>query len=410
MCAQNSPRSGGRFWPPLSGLNWDSRLAILFKLKALILGFFSQWSSRPLERSKSRGPVWRKALFHHFVCFAAGLFVGFTPFVPINVSTTSSLMYERQALSSKMTSPYGELPSSGLIQENTTVFVVNEVIGKRELIDEASNYSQPTEPIIKSSISMPRRLLIIVTPTYYRPLQAYFLSHLAHTLKLVPRPLLWIVVEMNSQSSETADLLRRTGVMYRHLVCNKNMTEVKDRSVHQRNVALSHIQTHRLDGIVYFADDVNVYSVDLFQKIREIRRFGTWTVPKLTECNTEIVLEGPICNGTQVIGWQTNDMTKKFRRFHADASGFAFNSTILWDPKRWHRPTLQPIRQIDTVKDGFQVSTLIEQIVEDEAQMEGMPEGCSRVMVWRLHLKSAYSSYPTGWLAKQNLDAIAPLA
>jgi len=34
---------------------------------------------------------------------------------------------------------------------------------------------------------------------------------------------------------------------------------------------LEHIEHHKLDGIVYFADDDNVYSLDLFQTIRDIR-------------------------------------------------------------------------------------------------------------------------------------------
>lgn len=116
-----------------------------------------------------------------------------------------------------------------------------------------------------------RKLLIVVTPTYTRPFQAYYLNRLAQTLKLVPPPLIWIVIEMNAQSAETTEILRKTGLMYRHLVCNKNMTDVRDRNVHQRNVALAHIEMHRLDGIVYFADDANVYSVDLFADLRQIR-------------------------------------------------------------------------------------------------------------------------------------------
>jgi hypothetical protein len=120
-----------------------------------------------------------------------------------------------------------------------------------------------------------RKLLILVTPTYAHPFQAYNLNRLAHTLKLVPPPVLWIVVEMTSQSAETTDILRRTGIMYRHLVCDKNLTDVRDRSVHQRNIALSHIETHRLDGIIYFADEGNVYSTDLFEQMRQIRYFFT---------------------------------------------------------------------------------------------------------------------------------------
>ncbi|KAG2409760.1 beta-1,4-xylosyltransferase protein [Vigna angularis] len=124
---------------------------------------------------------------------------------------------------------------------------------------------------------------------------------------------------------------------------------------------MAHIETHRLDGIVYFADDDNIYSLDLFQRMREIRRFGTWTVARLSGDKSRI------------------------------------------DPKKWHRPTLEPIRQLDSV------STLIEQLVEDESQMEGLMDNCSRVMVWHIDLESSYSSYLQKWIVKNNLDAIFQL-
>lgn len=89
-------------------------------------------------------------------------------------------------------------------------------------------------------------------------------------------------------------------------------------------------------------------------------RFGIWPVAMLAQSKNKAILEGPVCNGSEVIGWHTNEKSKRLRRFHVDMSGFAFNSTILWDPKRWNRPFLNPIRQLSTVKEGFQVFYLID--------------------------------------------------
>ncbi|URD77308.1 glycosyltransferase family 43 protein [Musa troglodytarum] len=127
------------------------------------------------------------------------------------------------------------------------------------------------------------KLLIIVTPTYNRAFQGYHLSRLAHALKLVPPRLLWIVVETKTATAETADILRRSGVTYRHLVCRKNTSVNLHRDVRQRHTALKHIRLHRLDGIVYLADDDNVYSLDLSHRPRRIRRFGTWPVARLAQ-------------------------------------------------------------------------------------------------------------------------------
>ncbi|XP_057959323.1 probable beta-1,4-xylosyltransferase IRX9H [Malania oleifera] len=410
-CTQISTQSGGVSSPLFDASECYSAW---YKLQALIFCLSLQRSSRPPERSKARGQVWRRSLFHFFICFMVGIFIGLTPIVSMNLSM--NLMSKHQAFSFEMIPPIGKFESYGVVSRNKTSSVESQGINNtatsnpRAKKNVTSDDTRATLSLNQNSSLVLHRLLIIVTATHVRPLQAYYLNRLAHTLKLVPPPLLWIAVEMTSQSAETADILRRSGVMYRHLVCNKNLTDIKGRSIHQRNVALSHIQTHHLDGVVYFADDDNIYSLDIFEEMRQIRRFGTWMVPKMMESKGKVILEGPICNGTQVIGWHTDEMTRKFRRFHADISGFAFNSTILWDPKRWHRPTLEAIRQLDTVKESFQVSTFIEQVVEDESQMEGLLQDCSRIMVWHVHLESAYSFYPPEWYMKSNLDVISPLA
>lgn len=131
----------------------------------------------------------------------------------------------------------------------------------------------PDQSVRKQFNPVPEhKLLIVVTPTYNRAAQAYFLHRLAQTLRLVPPPLLWIVVETGSKpSTETASILSRSGVMYRHISCKHTSGEIKDRGVHQRNKALDLIEHHRLEGIVYFADDDNIYSIELFDRLRDIR-------------------------------------------------------------------------------------------------------------------------------------------
>ncbi|CAK9166102.1 unnamed protein product [Ilex paraguariensis] len=408
-CNQNYPPAGGLM------CYFGSLAYVLYRAQAFVLGVFSTRSSRSLERPKLNGHVWMRVLFHFFTCFVVGVFVGFAPLVSMHLSI--NLVSKHQIISFEVfptaekvhfhdavTRNMAPSVDRSTIKDNATLGVISG-----EVRSEISNYTLLDQSLRQDPTMEFHKLLIIVTPTYPRSFQTYYLNRLARTLKLVPPPLLWIVVEMTSQSMETADILRRTGVMYRHLVCNENLTDMIDRGVHQRNVALSHIETHRLDGIIYFADDDNIYSADLFEQIRQIRRLGTWTVAKMLESQSKTILEGPICNGSQVIGWHTDDLTRRFKRFHAEMSGFAFNSSILWDPKRWHRPTLEPIRQLDTVKAGFQVSTFIEQLVEDESQMEGLPQDCSRIMVWHLHVESS-CSHPHKWFMKDNLDGIAPLS
>ncbi|KAK4745530.1 hypothetical protein SAY87_011842 [Trapa incisa] len=350
---------------------------------------------------------WRRGVFQFFIFFMFGMFIGCTPFASLSLSTNIT----------------SNKPQSFVLDTNRTILLEGEPGDSHLILDQLSKDQAGVkdllgDPKMDNNRSVMENMfvevknpLIIVTATQTGPFQAFYLNRLASTLKLVPPPLLWVVVEMNAQSHESANVLRKTGVMYRHVVCNKNLTDLTGMRVHQRNAALSHIEVHRLDGIVYFADEENVYSIDLFEDMRKIRRFGTWVVGKVSERRNGAVLEGPVCNGTEVIGWHL-DRSKRWaraRRFQMEMSGFAFNSTILWDPKRWHRPTLEPIRQLDTVKEGFQVTAFVEQLVEDESQMEGLPSSCLRVMAWEVHREDTSTALYAQYLsATNNLDHINP--
>ncbi|KAJ4966176.1 hypothetical protein NE237_018025 [Protea cynaroides] len=370
----------------LSGLNYSSNspyfavLAVGFR--RFRAGIFS------LRNSRKGQPLWKRFLYRLLLCFVLGFVLGLTPFGNVDG-------IRRQDI------PHVIKPSTFNVQQS-----LGGIVGQENVVLETANQGLETKSEIDPVDLIPRKQLIIVTPTYNRPFQAYFLNRLGQALRLVRPPLLWIVVEMNSASQETAEILGKTGVLYRHLVCSKNLTNIKDRGVHQRNRALEHIELHKLDGIVYFADDDNIYSLELFESMREIRRFGTWPVAMLAQGKNKAILEGPVCNGSLVVGWHTNEKSKRLRRFHVDMSGFAFNSTILWDPKRWHLPISDPIRQQDTVKEGFQETTFIKQVVEDESQMEAIPLGCSRVVNWHLHLEVCSHAYPKGWVLQKNLDVV----
>ncbi|CAB4297876.1 unnamed protein product [Prunus armeniaca] len=374
--------SSSRYSPPFP----SAILAFTVTIRRFIAGVL-------FHRPNRKGQQWRRVFYRCLLFFFLGFLLGLLPFGHVDDDE------ETRGRSFN----FDIKPSHVNVQfdnDNT-----DRVVKRREdlVVDVSLGVVESRGELVQ------RKQLIIVTPTYNRALQAYFLNRLGQLLRLVPPPLLWIVVENKAASFETAEILRKSSVMYRHLVCSNNSTSAKDRGVYQRNTALEHIERHTLDGIVYFADDDNIYSLDLFDRLRDISRFGTWPVAMLTQSKNKAILEGPVCNGTQVIGWHTNEKSKRLRRFHVDMSGFAFNSTILWDPKRWHRPTYVPIRQLDTVKEGFQETTFIEQVVEDERQMEGMPTGCSKVMNWHLHLQAHSPVYPKGWQLQKNLDIVVPI-
>ena len=64
----------------------------------------------------------------------------------------------------------------------------------------------------------------------------------------------------------------------------------------------------------------------------------------------KVVVRGPACSASAVAGWFSRDYgangtaaATTARPPEVDAHGFAFNSSVLWDPERWGRyPTSEP--------------------------------------------------------------------
>lgn len=236
----------------------------LSPVRRFITGIFIQ---RHHSR-KSNQFSWRKSLFHCFLCFFLGFLFGMAPF-----NNDFSELKHHDVSNSDFS--FEVKPTVVDVDKSVGVLGFDERVKKDNMFVDAIELGvvqrNERDEIKRMLDFVPGKLLIVVTPTYNRATQAYYLNRLGQVLRLVRPPVLWIVVEMNVASMETADILRNMGIMYRHLVCVKNSTDVKDRGVHQRNTAVEHIERHKLDGIVYFADDDNVYSLELFESTREIR-------------------------------------------------------------------------------------------------------------------------------------------
>lgn len=213
------------------------------------------------DRSKKRVQLWKKAAIHFALCFVMGFFTGFAP-------TSTASLFSSQA------NPYRSISNLGISAQPAQSQPLQKPSSATTDNNNRSLLSDEIPASVNSSVeesAPPRDLLIVVTTT--RPGDRFlgpWLRRLGHTLRLVPSPLLWIVVEAHGDAPRTPELLRRTGIMYRHLTYKENFTDPNAEADHQRNVALNHIEYHRLDGIVHFADVSNVYHLDFFEQIREI--------------------------------------------------------------------------------------------------------------------------------------------
>ncbi|XP_031113495.1 probable beta-1,4-xylosyltransferase IRX9 [Ipomoea triloba] len=345
-----------------------------------------------MERSKKKVQLWKKAIVHFLLCFVMGFFTGFAPAGKASIFSGRLSVSKAQANS---TGKAVEIPHGTRTQGEN----LNGTLLGRNFSAEPARSNNASKPAFSKKLQAkgvaedldPRRLIIIVTPTSGKnQLRGVLIRRLASTLRLVPQPLVWVVVEQQSEDSGVSEILRKTGIMYRHLVSKENFTDIQEELDHQRNVALNHIEHHRLSGIVHFAGLFNVYDLSFFHQLRSIEVFGTWPVALLSANKNEVVIEGPVCDSSEVIGWHlkrvniNNNQTDDDQKPAIRVSNFAFNSSILWDPERWGRTSsLQ-----DTSQDSLKF--VRKEVIEDEAKLMGIPQedDCSKVLLWNLQFST----------------------
>ena len=150
------------------------------------------------KKGSGGSQLWKKALLHSSLCFVMGFFTGFAP---------SSVSDWRSAAP-----PVGAgvgVGSSHMVRTLHSAGAVGAV--NRSLLAQGAATAAGNEP------ATPRPLLVVVTTTESTPTaageRAAMLTRMAHTLRLVPPPLLWVVVEAAPDVPATASLLRDTGLL-----------------------------------------------------------------------------------------------------------------------------------------------------------------------------------------------------
>ncbi|XP_028322238.1 galactosylgalactosylxylosylprotein 3-beta-glucuronosyltransferase 1 [Gouania willdenowi] len=223
----------------------------------------------------------------------------------------------------------------------------------------------------------------VVTPTYSRPVQKAELTRLANTLLHVPN-LHWILVEDSQKKTAlVSSLLHDMGLNYTHLNVEtprnyKFHGDTRDpripRGTIQRNLALrwlreaSSVNNSRL-GVVYFADDDNTYSLELFEEMRFTKKVSVWPVAFVGGLR----FESPKVNTLgKVYGWKT--VFDPHRPFAIDMAGFAVNlHLILSKPQAYFK--------LRGVKGGYQESSLLKELVT-LSDLEPKADNCTKVLVW----------------------------
>ncbi|XP_063283394.1 galactosylgalactosylxylosylprotein 3-beta-glucuronosyltransferase 1-like, partial [Pelobates fuscus] len=191
-------------------------------------------------------------------------------------------------------------------------------------------YSALAEKIYPSKLP----IIFAITPTYARLVQKADLTSVANTFRQVPA-LHWIVVEDSFNKTKlVSDFLRISGIEYTHL-CAKTPKEVtRSRGALQRNKALTWLRYMFNSGeappaVVYFADDDNTYTLELFEEMRYTKKVSVWPVGLAGGLRYESV---KVNADGKVVGWKVKYAAS--RLFAIDMAGFAVSLNLILENPR----------------------------------------------------------------------------
>ncbi|KAI6699275.1 hypothetical protein NL676_013599 [Syzygium grande] len=272
------------------------------------------------------------------------------------------------------------------------------------------------------------RTVIAVTPTYVRTFQTLHMTGVMHSLMLVPYDLVWVVVEAGGASNETASILAKSGLRTIHVGFDQGMpTTWADRhklEAKMRLHALRIVREEKLDGIVVFADDSNMHSMELFDEIQNVKWIGALSIGILAHSSTTtdesksstvqqvaeeenrlVPVQGPACNSSnKLVGWHTfntlpyegkaaiyiDDRATVLPR-KLEWAGFVLNSRLIWKDAE-DKPEWSPLS-----------------LVKDPSVVEPLGSCGRQVMLWWLRVEARSDSrFPPGWIIDPPLEITVP--
>ncbi|XP_021714365.1 probable beta-1,4-xylosyltransferase IRX14 [Chenopodium quinoa] len=282
------------------------------------------------------------------------------------------------------------------------------------------------------------RTVTVVTPTYVRTFQALHLTGVMHSLMNAPYDVVWIVVEAGGPTNETATLIAKSRLKTIHIGFNRQMPvswadryRVEDL---MRVQALRLVRDRKLDGLVVFADDSNMHSMEFFDEVQKVNNIGALSVgilvhsgdpneplqmEKMENDESSLPIQGPACNSSDsLVGWHTFDTSPYVEKSSVhigdigtvlprkvEWAGFVLNSRLLWKDNVDDKP--EWMKDLDVLADDSVESPL--SLLKDPSVVEPLGSCGRKVLLWWLRVEArADSKFPPGWVIDTPLEITVP--
>ncbi|XP_078181671.1 putative beta-1,4-xylosyltransferase IRX14 [Carex rostrata] len=297
--------------------------------------------------------------------------------------------------------------------------------------------------ILPTLPSQPRQFLI-VTPTYSRTFQALHLTSLAHSFFILPFPFTWILVEPHTSVNHTSALLaqfpRLQLLRLTYPATMPNTWPQRTRvEAQMRLMALREIRHRRLDGIIVFADESNVHTMEFFDEAQMVKHIASVSVGILVHTGglekeiqeTErgkkgtsglgFPVIGPACNSSgHIVGWHSFDTlnyTGKIANFVGEEglvvpgrfewAGFVMNSRLVWEESE--RPDwVHAFNAVVPDGDERGIESPMN-LVKDVSFVEPLGRCGKKVLLWWARAEARFDSkFPTRWIIDKPLHITLP--
>lgn len=186
------------------------------------------------------------------------------------------------------------------------------------------------------------------------------------------------------------------------------------------------MRDEKLDGIVMFADDSNMHSLELFDEIQAVKWFGALSIGILAHSGNadelssvlmkqgknkekpSMPIQGPSCDSSEkLVGWHvfdTQPYAKKMAVYIDDKatvmpskmewSGFVLNSRLLWKESVDDKPTW--VKDLFLSDDNEEIDSPLS-LVKDPYMVEPLGSCGRHVLLWWLRVEArADSKFPPG--------------